>query len=75
MLEKVLVSINKTLRVELCDASKYLKTLPKLQDMTDLQAKADCLLRENGELKTQLATQEVELAKARKKTNKAVEVA
>ena len=28
-----------------------IKALPKPQDLTDLQARMDCLLRENGELR------------------------
>ena len=30
----------------------YIKKLPKVQDMADLQARVDCLLKENGELRT-----------------------
>ena len=29
----------------------HIKALPKPQDLSDLQARMDCLLRENGELK------------------------
>ena len=40
---------------------EHIKKLPKAQDMADLQAKVDCLLKENGKLKSQVVTKEVEL--------------
>ena len=41
-----------------------IKELPKAQDMADLQAWVDCLLRENIELKTQVADREARLKEA-----------
>ena len=37
--------------MEPIDALDRIKALPKPQDLSDLQAQVDCLLRENGELK------------------------
>ena len=42
-------------------ALECIKNLPKAQDMADLQARVDCLLRENGELRSQAATREAQL--------------
>ena len=69
------MGMNKTLGVEPCIASEHMKTLSKLQDMADLQARVDCLLKENGKLKAKLAARKAELADTWKKKNKAVEVA
>ena len=38
---------------------EHLHTLPKTQDLTDLQARVDCLLKENGELKIKVEEGEV----------------
>ena len=48
---KVIIDFNKTLGVEPMDVAEHLKTLPKPQDMANLRARTDCVLKENGELK------------------------
>ena len=50
-MEQVLVSISRELKVEPFNAPEDLETLPKAQDMADLQARVDCLLKDNGKLK------------------------
>ena len=51
ILEQTLESISIHLDIEPSHLLKHIQTLPKPQDLTDLQAKVDCLLKENGELK------------------------
>ena len=51
-MEKLLNSISRYLDVERRDMMDHIKALSKPQDLSDLQARVDCLLRENGELKT-----------------------
>ena len=41
------------------DMLDHIKALPKPQDLSDLQARVDCLLRENGELKAKVEEGEV----------------
>ena len=50
-MEKLLNSISWYLNVEPRDMLDHIKALPKPQDLSDLQAWANCLLKENGELK------------------------
>ena len=50
-MEKLLNSISRYLDVEPGDMLDHIKALPQPQDLSDLQARVDCLLRENGELK------------------------
>ena len=45
-------SISLHLDVEPHHLLEHIQALPKPQDLTDLQARVDCLLKENGELKT-----------------------
>ena len=52
-------SINLHLDVELRHLLEHIQTLPKPQDLTNLQARVDCLLKENGELKTKVEEGEV----------------
>ena len=42
--------------------------------MAELQAQANCLLKENGDLKIQSMAKEAKLANAQKKNNEAIEV-
>ena len=51
-LEQILEAISLYLDVEPQYILDHIRALPKLQDLADLQARVDCLLRENGELKT-----------------------
>ena len=53
-MEKLLNSISRYLDVEPQDMLDHIKALPKPQDLSDLQAQVDCLLRENGELKVKV---------------------
>ena len=50
-MEKLLNSISWYLDAEPGDILDHIKALLKPQDLSDLQARVDCLLRENGELK------------------------
>ena len=50
-IERFIKAISSYLDVEPADALDCIKALPKPQDLSDLQARVDCLLRENGELK------------------------
>ena len=50
-MERFIEAISLYLDVEPADALDRIKALPKPQDLSDLQAQVDCLLRENGELK------------------------
>ena len=50
-MEKLLNSISRYLDAEPGDILDHIKALPKPQDLSDLQAQVDCLLRENKELK------------------------
>ena len=45
-------SISLHLDVEPRHLLEHIQALPKPQDLTDLQARVDCLLKENGKLKT-----------------------
>ena len=60
-LEHVLQEISKELKVEPHGALECVKKLSKVQDMEDLQARVDCLLKENGKLKNQVAAKEAQL--------------
>ena len=50
-MERFIEAINSYLDVEPTDALDHIKVLPKPQDLLDLQARVDCFLKENGELK------------------------
>ena len=50
-MEKLFNSISRYLDAEPGDMLDHIKALPKPQDLLDLQARVDCLLRKNGELK------------------------
>ena len=50
-MESLLNSISRYLDVEPRDMLDHIKALPKPQDLSDLQARVDCLLKENEELK------------------------
>ena len=43
---------------------EHVKNLSKAQEIADLQARVDCLLRENGELKSEVAAREAQLQEA-----------
>ena len=54
VLERTLEAISLELDVEPWHILEHLRKLLKAQDMTDLQARVDCLLKENRELRTQV---------------------
>ena len=54
ILERTLESISLHLVVEPRHLLEHIQVLPMPQDVTDLQARVDCLLRENGELKAKV---------------------
>ena len=54
ILEQTLESISLHLDVELRYLREHIQALPKPHELTDLQAKVDYLLKENGELKTKV---------------------
>ena len=60
-LKQALQDISKELKVEPLNALEFIKKLPKAQDMGDLQARVDCLLKENGKLKSHIVTKEAQL--------------
>ena len=49
-MEQAFVDISKELKIESLKIAEYLKTLPKSQEVVDLQAEMDCLLKENAKL-------------------------
>ena len=57
-IEAALVSINKELKIKPLEAPPHIWALPKAKDMANLRARVDCLLKENGELKTSVATKD-----------------
>ena len=58
-MESLLNSISQYLDVEPRDMLDHIKALPKPQDLLDLQARVECLLKENGELKAKAEEGEV----------------
>ena len=54
ILERILESISLHLDVEPCHLLEYIQALPKPQEFADLQARVDCLLKENSKLKTKV---------------------
>ena len=50
-MERFIEAISSYLDSEPADVLDRIKALPKPQDLADLQARMDCLLRENGELR------------------------
>ena len=60
-MEQALQEISKELKMEPLNALECVKKLPKVQDMANLQARVDCLFKENSELKSYAATREAQL--------------
>ena len=54
ILERTLESISLYLDVEPHHLMEHIQALLKPQDLTNLQARVDCFLKENGELKTKV---------------------
>ena len=54
ILERTLESISLHLDVEPRHLLEHIQTLPKPQELTNLQARVDCLLKKNAELKTKV---------------------
>ena len=51
-MERTLEELGEELNVELPQLVEHVKKLPKAQELEDLQAKTNCLLKENNEFKT-----------------------
>ena len=56
VMEQTLEELNKELNVELPQLVEHVKKLPKARELADLQARTNCLLKENSELKTRVAS-------------------
>ena len=63
-MKEALEAINAKLGVEPRQMLEHIKALPKAQEMKDLRARIDCLLKKNTELKTQVADRDAKLKKA-----------
>ena len=68
-LQDALMDISHTLGVELLLAAEHIKMLSKKKEMEDLQARVDCLLRENNDFKGEVATKESRLRSGRSSRN------
>ena len=53
-MERTLEEISQELNVKPWLILEHVRKLPKAQDVADLQARVDCLLKENGELWTRV---------------------
>ena len=53
-MKKLINSISRYLDTEPDDMLDRIKVLPKPQDLSDLQARIDCILKENGELRAKV---------------------
>ena len=51
VMERFIEDISNYMDAELADVMDRIKALPKPEDLTDLQARRDCLLKENVELR------------------------
>ena len=63
-MEDELLEIGRELGMEALKSLEQIRRLPKVREMEDLQARMDCLLKENADLKTQATNREEELKKA-----------
>ena len=63
-MEEALEEINAELGVEPRQIMEHIKAVPKAQEMEDLRARINCLLKKNTELKTQVADQNEKLKEA-----------
>ena len=61
IMERTLEELGEEVNVELPLLVKHVKKLPKAQELADLQARTNCLLQENSELKAWVVSQEAEL--------------
>ena len=61
IMERMLEELGEELNVELPQLVEQVKKLPKVQELADLQARTNCLLQKNSELKTWVVSQEAEL--------------
>ena len=69
--EEALEEISAELGVEPRQIMEHIKALPKARKMEDLRAQIDCLLKENAELKTQMADRDAKLKEAKALTTTA----
>ena len=63
-MEDKLLEIGRELGTEPLKSLEQIRRLPKVREMEDLQARIDCLLKENADLKTQIANREEKLKEA-----------
>ena len=63
-MEQALEEISSELGIELPQVVEHVKGLPKAEEMEDLRARIDCLLKENAELKMQVADRDDKLKEA-----------
>ena len=61
VMERTLEELSQKLNMELPHIVKHVKKLPKAQELANLQAKVDYLLKENSELKTHVTSQVAQL--------------
>ena len=76
-MERFIEAISTYLDSELADVLDRIKALPKPEDLIDLQARMDCLLRENRELRAKAEEgnalwKEVKTARAERDKSKEV---
>ena len=72
-MEDELLEIGRELSTEPLKSLEQIRRLPKVREMEDLQARIDCLLKENPDLKTQAANREEKLKEAEALTATAFE--
>ena len=73
VMEDELLEIGRKLGTEPLKFLEHIRRLTKVREMEDLQARIDCLLKENADLKTQVANWEEKLKEAKGLTTAAFE--
>ena len=63
-MEDELLEIGRKLGTEPLNSLKQIRRLPKVMEVEDLQARIDCLLKKNTDLKTQATNREENLKEA-----------
>ena len=61
IMEQMLEELREELNVELLELVEHVRKLPKVEELAELQARTNCLLQKNSELKTWVVSQKVEL--------------
>ena len=81
VMERFIEEISNFFDVEPAEVMDWIRTLPKPEDLTDLQARIDCLMKENVELRARtdegdaLRAEDKELKDRMKEAEKEVKVA